>query len=103
MITTSEVAVSLTIDSASHLEQITKELEVFGTVTAEKDQTIVSVVGYNINETEEIIKKLFGSVKDVPIRMVSYGGSPHNISLLVSADEKVHLLKQLNKGMFGLD
>ncbi|MBO9618542.1 MAG: aspartate kinase [Niabella sp.] len=103
MITTSEVAVSLTIDNADHLDQIIKELEVLGTVTVDKDQTIVSVVGYNINETEEIIKKLFGSIRSVPIRMVSYGGSPHNISLLVSADEKVHLLKQLNKGMFGLE
>ncbi|MCF3109067.1 aspartate kinase [Niabella sp. CC-SYL272] len=103
MITTSEVAVSLTIDNADHLEQIIKELEVLGTVTVDTDQTIVSVVGYRISETEEIIKKLFGSIRNVPIRMVSYGGSPHNISLLVSADEKVHLLKQLNKGMFGLD
>lgn len=103
MITTSEVAVSLTIDNADHLEQIVKELEVLGTVTVDTDQTIVSVVGYRINETEEIIKKLFGSIRNVPIRMVSYGGSQHNISLLVSADEKVHLLKQLNKGMFGLD
>ncbi|WP_300602267.1 aspartate kinase [Niabella sp.] len=103
MITTSEVAVSLTIDNADHLEQIVKELEVLGTVTVDTDQTIVSVVGYRINETEEIIKKLFGSIRNVPIRMVSYGGSQHNISLLVGADEKVHLLKQLNKGMFGLD
>jgi len=103
MITTSEVAVSLTIDNADHLDQIVKELEVLGTVSVDKDQTIVSVVGYRINETEEIIKKLFGSIRNVPIRMVSYGGSQHNISLLVGADEKVHLLKQLNKGMFGLD
>ncbi|SDC34750.1 aspartate kinase [Niabella drilacis] len=103
MITTSEVAVSLTIDNAEHLEQIVKELEVLGTVSVDRDQTIVSVVGYRINETEEIIKKLFGSIRNVPIRMVSYGGSQHNISLLVGADEKVHLLKQLNKGMFGLD
>ncbi|MGJ7033371.1 aspartate kinase [Niabella hirudinis] len=103
MITTSEVAVSLTIDNAEHLEQIIKELEVLGTVSIDRDQTIVSVVGYRINETEEIIKKLFGSIRNVPIRMVSYGGSQHNISLLVAADEKLHLLKQLNKGMFGLD
>ncbi|MBZ4187896.1 aspartate kinase [Niabella beijingensis] len=103
MITTSEVAVSLTVDNADHLDQIVKELEALGTVTVDKDQTIVSVVGYRINETEEIIKKLFGSIRNVPIRMVSYGGSQHNISLLVGADEKVHLLKQLNKGMFGLD
>ncbi|WP_018630016.1 aspartate kinase [Niabella aurantiaca] len=103
MITTSEVAVSLTVDNADHLGQIVKELEVLGAVSVDKDQTIVSVVGYRINETEEIIKKLFGSIRNVPIRMVSYGGSQHNISLLVGADEKVHLLKQLNKGMFGLD
>jgi aspartate kinase len=50
-----------------------------------------------------MIKKLFGSIVNIPVRMVSYGGSPHNISLLVSAKDKTQILQQLNKGMFGLD
>ena len=102
MITTSEVAVSLTIDNAEHLKHIVKELEALGTVEVDENQTIVCVVGHNINETEEIIKKLFGSIRNIPIRMVSYGGSPHNISLLVAAEYKNQLLQQLNRGMFGL-
>ncbi|GAB3431680.1 aspartate kinase [Niabella aquatica] len=103
MITTSEVAVSITIDNPEHLKQIIKELEVLGSVEVDEGQTIISVVGHNINETEEIIKKLFGSIRNIPIRMVSYGGSRHNISLLVAAEHKIQLLQQLNKGMFGLN
>ncbi|MCH5689429.1 aspartate kinase [Niabella sp. W65] len=103
MITTSEVAVSLTIDNDEYLKPIIKELEVLGTVEVDEGQAIISVVGHNINETEEIIKKLFGSIRNIPIRMVSYGGSRHNISLLVAAEHKIQLLQQLNKGMFGLN
>lgn len=103
MITTSEVAVSLTIDNTGHLKEILKELEPFGTIEVDKDQVIVSVVGNEIAQTESIIKKLFGSIVNIPVRMVSYGGSPHNISLLVSAKHKTKILQQLNKGMFGLE
>ncbi len=103
MITTSEVAVSITIDNPEFLKPIIKELEVLGTVEVDEGQAIISVVGHNINETEEIIKKLFGSIRSIPIRMVSYGGSRHNISLLVAAEHKIQLLQQLNKGMFGLN
>lgn len=102
MITTSEVAVSITIDTAEHLKQIVQELEVLGSVEVDEGQTIISVVGYNISETEEILKKLFGSIRNIPVRMVSYGGSRHNISLLIAAAHKTQLLQQLNKGMFGL-
>jgi aspartate kinase len=103
MITTSEVAVSLTIDTDLNLKQILKELEPFGSVEVDKNQTIVSVVGSEIAKTDDMIKKLFGSIMNIPVRMVSYGGSPHNISLLISADHKTKMLKQLNKEMFGLD
>ncbi|MFV0605512.1 MAG: aspartate kinase [Niabella sp.] len=102
MITTSEVAVSLTIDNNEHLDQIVKELNALGTVEVDENQTIISVVGDHISETSEIIKKLFGSLRNIPIRMVSYGGSMHNISLLIAAEYKNQLLQQLNKGMFGL-
>jgi len=103
MITTSEVAVSLTIDNTSQLPAILKELEPFGTVETDADQTIISVVGNQIAQTEDMVKKLFGSIMHIPVRMVSYGGSPHNISLLVPAAYKTQLLQQLNRGMFGLD
>jgi aspartate kinase len=103
MITTSEVAVSLTIDNSVYLKQILKELEPFGNIEVDKNQAIISVVGNEISKTEDMVKKLFGSIMHIPVRMVSYGGSPHNISLLVPAEYKTQILQQLNKGMFGLD
>jgi aspartate kinase len=103
MITTSEVAVSLTIDNDANLKKILKELEPFGTVEVDKNQAIISVVGNQISQTEAMVKKLFGSIMNIPVRMVSYGGSPHNISLLVPAEYKTQILQQLNKGMFGLE
>ncbi len=103
MVTTSEVAVSLTIDNAAYLKEILKELEVFGTAEVDENQTIISVVGNEISMTANIVKKLFESIQHIPVRMVSYGGSHHNISLLVPAEYKTQLLQQLNRGMFGLD
>lgn len=103
MITTSEVAVSVTIDSSSYLDQILSELEPFGTVEMDKDQTIISVVGNEISKGNDAMTKLFDSLEGIPVRMVSYGGSPHNISLLISGEHKTQVLQQLNKGMFGLE
>jgi len=103
MITTSEVAVSLTIDNSSNLKEIIKELEPFGTVEVDENQAIISVVGNKISQTTGMVKKLFGSIVNIPVRMVSYGGSPHNISLLVPAEFKTQILQQLNRGMFGLE
>jgi aspartate kinase len=103
MITTSEVAVSLTIDNALYLKEIVKELDPFGTIEVDQGQVIISVVGNEISQTEAMVKKLFGSIMNIPVRMVSYGGSPHNISLLVPAEYKAQILQQLNKGMFGLE
>ena len=103
MITTSEVAVSLTIDNPEHLAEILKELEPFGSIEVDEKHSIISVVGNEIAKTEDILKKLFGSIGDIPVRMVSYGGSPHNISLLVEAKYKGQILQQLNRAMFGLE
>ncbi len=102
MVTTSEVAVSLTIDNSTHLKEIQKELEPFGALEIDENQVIISVVGNEISQTANIVKKLFESIQNIPVRMVSYGGSPHNISLLVPAVYKTQILQQLNKGMFDL-
>jgi len=102
MVTTSEVAVSLTIDNSTHLKEIQKELEPFGALEIDENQVIISVVGNEISQTVNIVKKLFESIQNIPVRMVSYGGSPHNISLLVPAAYKTQILQQLNKGMFDL-
>jgi aspartate kinase len=102
MITTSEVAVSLTIDSQENLAEILKELEAFGSVEIDENQTIVSIVGNEIAQTPEVMKKLFNAINNIPVRMVSYGGSKHNVSLLIPAAYKVETLQLLNKGVFGL-
>jgi aspartate kinase len=103
MITTSEVAVSLTIDNATHLKAVIKELESFGTVEVDDNQTIVSIVGNEISQTHNVLNKLFEALEPIPVRMVSYGGSRHNISLLISSDHKIQTLQLLNKGLFGLE
>jgi aspartate kinase len=102
MITTSEVAVSVTIDTDEALTGIVKELEPFGTVEVEKNQTIVSIVGNEIAQTELVLQKLFNAIQEIPVTMVSYGGSPHNISLLVPSEHKTRTLQLLNSGLFGL-
>ena len=102
MITTSEVAVSVTIDNDVYLGEITRELEVFGTVEVDTNQTIVSIVGNEITETKDIMEKLFESISSIPVRMVSYGGSRHNISLLIARNHKEETLQLLNAGLFGL-
>ena len=103
MITTSEVAVSVTIDSDIFINEIRKELEAFGTVEIDTNQTIVSLVGNEITETKEVMKKLFDAVSAIPVRMVSYGGSRHNISLLIPRSYKEQTLQLLNAGLFGLN
>ena len=100
MITTSEVAVSVTIDSDLFLEDIVRELEPFGTVDVDKGQTIVSIVGNEIAQTDHVLQKLFDALNEVPVTMVSYGGSAHNISLLVPQDYKTKTLQLFKRKVF---
>ncbi len=102
MITTSEVAVSVTIDNDVFLANIVKELEPFGSVEVEKEQSIVSIVGNHIAHTDSVLKKLFNAIDEVPVTMVSYGGSAHNISLLVPTADRTKTLQLINSGLFGL-
>jgi aspartate kinase len=102
MITTSEVAVSVTIDNDINLTAIIKELEPFGTVEIDTNQTIVSIVGNEIAQTKDVMKKLFDAIEPIPVRMVSYGGSKHNVSLLIDRTYKEQTLQLLNGGLFGL-
>lgn len=102
MITTSEVAVSVTIDSDLHLAEIIAELSNIASVEVERGQTIVSIVGNKIAKTDSILRKLFNSIDEIPITMVSYGGSAHNISLLIPSKHKTKTLQLINKGLFDL-
>ena len=101
MITTSEIAVSLTIDNMKHLKEITKELEEFAKVEIEQEQTIICIVGNLPKNKAGYGFKVLESLKDIPLRMVSYGGSSNNISVLVNSIHKKDALVALNKGLFG--
>jgi aspartate kinase len=102
MISTSEVAVSLTIDNTTQLDLILNELASFGTVEVDTNQTIICIVGHNIGKHEGVLNKVFNALEKIPVRMVSVGGSSNNISVLVSSEQKVAALVALNEGLFGL-
>ncbi len=100
MITTSEVAVSLTIDFTDNLDKIVEELNSFGSVELDRDQTIVCVVGDFGAEKHGFAAKVLDSIKHIPVRMISYGGSAYNISLLVKTEDKVEALRSLHDRIF---
>ncbi len=100
MITTSEVAVSLTIDDATNLKFIVEELEKYAFVEVDTHQTIVCVVGDFISERKGYAEQIFASLKNIPIRMISYGGSHNNVSILINENDKESALKSLHSGLF---
>jgi aspartate kinase len=100
MITTSEVAVSLTIDDATHLDQIVTDLNQFGHITIDRDQTIICVVGAFRKEDNGIAVQVLNPLKHIPIRMISSGGSESNISILIDSHYKQEALEALNQGLF---
>ncbi|MBI1768906.1 MAG: aspartate kinase [Bacteroidetes bacterium] len=102
MISTSEVAVSVTVDDDKHLNEIVNELKDLGSIDIDKNQTIICIVGNMLAEKEGVLKEVFQSLAKIPIRMVSYGGSNNNISLLVETAQKEKALNLLNEGLFGL-
>lgn len=101
MITTSEIAVSLTIDDDTHLKDIIAELEKIAKVEVDTDMAIVCVVG-SFAERKGIVRKVIDAMDGIAIRMISYGGSNQNISLLVNGSEKITSLKAINKHVFEL-
>ena len=102
MITTSEIAVSLTIDDPTHLEDITKELEKLGLVEVDPNQCIICLVGQNIMFEKSITNRVMKALDGIPLRMVSFGGSKNNVSLLIQEEDKVEALNKINKYIFSL-
>jgi len=100
MITTSEIAVTVTIDNPKNLAEIRTELEAYSTVEVDDEQTIICVVGNLIAEEKGIALKVIHALEDIPLRMISYGGSKHNISVLVNSKDKVRALNELNDKLF---
>jgi len=100
MITTSEVAVSLTIDNDSELEAIIKEIESFASVEVDAEQTIICIVGNVIADKNGMAAKITNALSTIPLRMISYGGSEHNISVLIRSEYKQEALKLLHTHLF---
>jgi aspartate kinase len=100
MITTSEVAVSVTIDDTRNLDEIINELNSFGTVVVDHEQTIVCVVGDFGADKHGFAARVLEALKHIPLRMISYGGSNYNISLLLGDSNKVEALRSLHHRLF---
>ncbi|MFR2510372.1 aspartate kinase [Odoribacter laneus] len=103
MIATSEVAVSLTIDCTDHLENILKDLEKFGTIEVDTDLSIICIVGAFAAGKTGLGAKVLNALTDVPLRMISYGGSEHNISLLVKREDKQKALVDLSHKLLDIE
>ncbi|RYY33112.1 MAG: aspartate kinase [Sphingobacteriaceae bacterium] len=100
MITTSEVAVSLTIDDTTYIEDVKKELNTFGSVEIEGNHTIICVVGDFGADQHGYAARVLEAIKHIPVRMISYGGSNNNLSLLVKTEYKTEALRSLHSRLF---
>lgn len=100
MLTTSEVGVSVTIDNPRNLEEIIYDLRRYGSVSIDEDMTMISVVGDLNWEKSSLRDKVLDTIKALPIRMLTYGGSDYNISFLVRTAAKEETLRHLNDKLF---
>ena len=100
MITTSEVGVSLTIDDVSSLDDIVRDLSRFSKVSVDRDMTIICVVGDLQWHNSGLESLALEAMSQIPVRMISYGGSDHNISFLVRHEDKVAALNALSSHLF---
>lgn len=100
MITTSEVGVSMSIDNDSHLNEIVDELKKYGTVTVDKDMCIICVVGDLDWSNVGFETLVTDAMKNIPVRMISYGGSNYNISFLIREADKKRALQSLSDTLF---
>ena len=100
MVCTSEVGVSMSIDNTKHLNEIVADLKKYGTVTVDKDMCIICVVGDLTWENIGFETLAMKAMKDIPVRMVSYGGSNYNISFLIREEDKKRALQSLSDTLF---
>lgn len=101
MITTSEVSIAVTIDNAENLDKITEVLGQFAELEEhDRNQSIICIVGNFMADKAGIALKVMTAMRDIPIRMIAYGASEHNISLLVDTKHKNEALNALNEGLF---
>lgn len=103
MITTSEVAVAVTIDETSSLNDIVRELGKFATVEVDHKQAIVCVVGDIAQEKAGEVRKIFNAFETIPVHMISYGASDNNLTLLINESDKIETLRILNEKLFDIE
>ena len=103
MICTSEVGVSLTIDDTRYLNEIVHDLKKYGTVSVDLDMCIICVVGDMDWNNRGYESRVLDALKDIPVRMISYGGSNYNISFLVREEDKAATLRALSDKLFSND
>ena len=100
MVCTSEVGVSMSIDNTKHLNEIVNDLKKYGTVTVDHDMCIVCVVGDLEWENVGFEAKALDAMRDIPVRMISFGGSNYNISFLIRECDKKKALQSLSDVLF---
>ena len=100
MVTTSEVGVSLTIDNPTHLDEIVGDLKKYGAVTVDRNMVIICVVGDLKWENIGFAATIVNALNDIPVRMISFGGSNFNVSLLIKASDKKRALQSLSEQLF---
>lgn len=100
MIATSEISVSLTVDDTSNLKRLLSDLEKYGTVEVDHEQVIICVVGEGIAGNTQAVRQTIEALRDIPVRMISYGGSQNNISILISSVYKKQALNSLSQKLF---
>ena len=100
MICTSEVGVSVSIDDTKHLNEIVNDLKKYGIVHVDYDMCIICVVGDLRWENVGFEAKALDAMREIPVRMISFGGSDYNISFLVSKDDKKRALQSLSDHLF---
>lgn len=100
MITTSEVSVSLTIEDPTFLDEIVKSLSSIGLVEVECNQTIICVVGDFRPDRVGSAPEIFEALNDIPVKMISYGGSENSVSILINTSDKITALRSLSEKLF---
>lgn len=102
MVTTSDIGVSVTIDNDKHIDEIVNELKQYATIVVEKNMVIICVVGDLEWQNVGFEARIINALKDIPVRMISYGGSNSNVSLVMKKEDKVHALKALSEHLFSV-
>ena len=100
MVTTSDIGISVTTDNPEHLQEIVGCLEKYATISVEKDMVIVCVVGDLEWQNVGFEARIIDALKDIPVRMISYGGSSSNVSLVMKSADKTRALQALSSRLF---